>query len=449
MIPWVTAYAKQVWTTVNTKLETAVQLVTGLADAQLAHHLLRSCLDGCKVNHLLRASDCYDGVDMEVRLSESIVLEGFADILGCALQPHQMVQAGLPLSVGGCGLRCATVMKPAARLAALAAFYSRGVHDVGLPQYCVQVKARWVLPPAQEASARLGPNFDPLTQWCGNIAAIVTAEPSHLLQKWWAERLGQVSLNRLIDTVTPRDQARILEQGNSVTGSFMSVAPNAAIRSLIPSSLYRLGLRWWLGCPLMEAADGDLKCPGCSAVVDVFGDHLLCCRRNNFLHRHTALQEGLAVILTEAGQPFTKEAVIPHCPDGQLRPADILLPGWDNGQDTALDVTLVHGWQVAMQSTSVTRERWRSFLRKKEQLKHQRYDNACRRAHWSFAALAMGTWGGVGPEGARVFHRILKRAACWLEGDLRAERQEELKRSFGLSVARHIWRLLDAKNLIS
>ena len=121
----------------------------------------------------------------------------------------------------------------------------------------------------------------------------------------------------------------------------------------------------------MEAVDGDLKCPGCNAAVDVFGDHLLCCKRNNFLDRHTALQEDLVVILTEAGQPFTKEVVIPHCPDGQLRPADILLPGWDNGQDTALDVTLVHGWQVAMQSTSVTRERWRSFLRKKEQLKHQ------------------------------------------------------------------------------
>jgi hypothetical protein len=132
-----------------------------------------------------------------------------------------------------------------------------------------------------------------------------------------------------MDTVTPRDQARLLEQGNSVTGSFMSVAPNAAIRSLIPSSLYRLGLRWWLGCPLMETVYGDLKCPGCNAAVDVFGDHLLCCKRNNFLHRHTALQEGLAVILTEAGQPFTKEVVIPQ-----------------------------------------------------EQLKHQRYDNACRRSHW-------------------------------------------------------------------
>ena len=142
---------------------------------------------------------------------------------------------------------------------------------------------------------------------------------------------------------------------------------------------------------------------------------------------------------------------IPHCPDGQLRPADILIPGWDNGHNLALDVTLVHGWQASVQatgSTTVTRECRRTFLKKKEQLKHQKYDQACQRAGWSFAALAMGTWGGVGPEGARTLQRILKRAAFWLDGDMRAVRQEELKRNFGLLIARQIWRLLDAKNLI-
>ena len=154
--------------------------------------------------------------------------------------------------------------------------------------------------------------------------------------------------------MSPRDQARILEQNNSFLGSFMSVAPSAAIRSIIPTSQYRLGLRWWLGCPLIEAADGALKCPGCASTVDAWGDHLMCCKRNNFTHRHTALQEGVAILLGEAGQSFTKEVAIPNSPDGQLRPADILIPGWDNGRDLALDVTLVHGWQASIQATTAT-----------------------------------------------------------------------------------------------
>ena len=72
----------------------------------------------------------------------------------------------------------------AARLAALAAFYSRGLHDVGLPSYCSSVTVSWVLPPAQEAMGRLGPNFEPFTLWCGNVSAISSPELNHLLQKW-------------------------------------------------------------------------------------------------------------------------------------------------------------------------------------------------------------------------------------------------------------------------
>jgi hypothetical protein len=56
-----------IWRIANSKLDNAVQVVTGIADAQLAHHLLRSCLDGCKINHLLMASDCYADVDEDVK----------------------------------------------------------------------------------------------------------------------------------------------------------------------------------------------------------------------------------------------------------------------------------------------------------------------------------------------------------------------------------------------
>ena len=140
---------KTLWGKANDKLYLAVETVICIVDAQLAHHLLRTCLDGCKVNQLLRATDCYTDVELEVMHSESIVLDGFANILGCGLRPSHMVQASLPMAVGGCGLRCATVMKPAARLAALATFYSRGAAGVGLSSYCSQVVARWALLPSR------------------------------------------------------------------------------------------------------------------------------------------------------------------------------------------------------------------------------------------------------------------------------------------------------------
>ena len=72
--------------------------------------------------------------------------------------------------------------KPAARLAALSTFYSKSSLDVGLPDYARQVVARWALPPISEAVGRLGPNFDPLVVWQGNISLLQSAEPEHTRQ---------------------------------------------------------------------------------------------------------------------------------------------------------------------------------------------------------------------------------------------------------------------------
>ena len=57
--PGTGAFAKNHWNKTNSQLEKATQLVTTVADAQLAHHLLRQCLNACKVNHLLRATYWY------------------------------------------------------------------------------------------------------------------------------------------------------------------------------------------------------------------------------------------------------------------------------------------------------------------------------------------------------------------------------------------------------
>ena len=67
--------------------------------------------------------------------------------------------------------------------------------------------------------------------------------------------------------------------------------------------------------------------------------------RLNFSRRHNALQDCLAVLLQEAGQGVAIEVPLPECPEGGLRPADLLLRQWTRGKDTALDVTR---WLYAM-----------------------------------------------------------------------------------------------------
>ena len=233
--------------------------------------------------------------------------------------------------------------------------------------------------------------------------------------------------------------------------SFMAATPSSVAHTLFAPDAYRVALRWWLGLPLLlEGQQGSqAQCPGFTQLVDCHGDHLLCCKRNNFSKRHLAVQDALAAILSDAGQPFHKEVVIPECPDGQLRPADLLLTGWQGGQDTAVDVTVVHGWQQSEQSANPTRERWRTFLTRKERAKTDKYMRACQAAGWAFTPMAFGTWGGLGPEAAKLLGRATQRAASRLEGDFRTRRKEELRINLGLALVRHVWALLNNKNLIS
>ena len=62
--------------------------------------------------------------------------------------------------------------------------------------------------------------------------------------------------------------------------------------------------------------------------------------------------------------------------------------------------------------------------------------------------MAFGTWGGQGPEGARILQRLSQRAAGWQEGDLRSSMAEQGRQAVGVALMRQVWRLLEAKNFI-
>ena len=459
--PGSTAFAERFWAELLAKLQAATEhLAARQIGSQSMHHLLRKCLDGCKVTHLLRSTDCYRCAP--VHECDAIIFGALEDLIGCQLTPSQRQQATLPLKVGGCGVRGASRIRPAARIAALATFYTGGAAAVGIPDWARAPRSEWLSPVLEDLRTTLGANFDPVTSWLGRIDLIGGASPDQRKQKWWSEALGKKTMIMLLDGASPRDQTRLLEQANGIGHAFMCVPPSRPLHTFIPSDEYRLAMKWWLGIALIEDRQG-LRCPGCQRVVDRYGDHLLCCLRNNHSQKHAAVQEAIVSCLVECGQAVRKEEPLPAeaqpiGDDGKpkhLRAADIFLPAWDAGRDVAIDLTISHGWGLSEQARGsvgelVSRERWRTFLCKREEDKHAKYDAACARANppWSFRAMAFGTWGGVGPEGIKTLSRILQRSAGWLEGDMRASRQEELRYFVGLTLMRQVWELLARKNFL-
>ena len=103
----------------------------------------------------------------------------------------------------------------------------------------------------------------------------------------------------------------------------------------------------------------------------------------------------MADICTTSDKGFTREAPLLDCPDGELRPADLLLSSFQSGAPTVIDVTVVYGRQQSERDT-VRRYRWRTFLRCKEQAKHAKYNAQSKQTGCGFLAAAfvtLGAWG--------------------------------------------------------
>ena len=106
-----------------------------------------------------------------------------------------------------------------------------------------------------------------------------------------------------------------------------------------------------------------------------------------------------------------------------------------------------HGWAQA-ERTHQPRDNWRPFLRKKEEAKHGKYDLACKNSGWAFAAMPFGTWGGMGPEGARVWARISKMACAAVAVEERQEKSRELMEGLSMALMLQVWRLLAGSNYV-
>ena len=114
---------------------------------------------------------------------DNAIMGAFEDIVAHGLSPNQKAQAGLPLSVGGCGIRTPSVVRPAARISALAAFYTRGRHSVGVPDQGMGLNNAWIAPVLHELTTLLGPSFDPLPGWTGQHERLLSADVTHLQKK--------------------------------------------------------------------------------------------------------------------------------------------------------------------------------------------------------------------------------------------------------------------------
>ena len=319
------------WSKVAAEASLLLQRVRMLPDGQLQHTLLRHCLDACKVNHLLRTTPATTGHGAVIAFSEHIrrVLE---DIIGCPLTSSAWVQATLPISKGGMGVRDPLQVRPSARVAALVAFQTFATSRVGVPVELVSpsTDVAGVLGSLQRL---LGNLHEPTSRWVLDPSQLGLGDRAYTKQAWWAGQLDDIQYQRLLQGATMRDVTRFHNQEGPLASAWMSVTPGREGQDCLSDVDFRSLCRFWLGLPLLPMGRCLPPCPACGEALDPFGDHLVGCRKNLLVPRHHDIRDHLCDVLQLAGLRYAKEVVIPpggwanesFCPgEASRHPADRL-----------------------------------------------------------------------------------------------------------------------------
>ena len=215
--------------------------------------------------------------------------------------------------------------------------------------------------------------------------------------------------------------------------------PSRAANNALENADFQLLARWYLGAPVIATGGHLYECPLCgSGTVDPFGDHFVCCPKNNMTSRHNALRDCIHQVCVKAGIPVEREQ---SCQAGS-RDADILLLNWDKGRHNALNVTQVcptspSHWPLSL--TAVTR-----FLREAEREKEGVGGARCSARGWGFVAAAFSTWGMAGPGARYVLGEIIKHATNGMGGWAAMS----IRQSISLTMARSVALQLRARNRV-
>ncbi|MFS7970364.1 putative exostosin [Helianthus anomalus] len=118
----------------------------------------------------------------------------------------------------------------------------------------------------------------------------------------------------------------------------MSVVPIEGLGQCMSAVEYRAILKYRIMIPFFPADD---PCPVCrKCCLDSFGEHAVHCKElPGFKYRHDLVRDVLYDVLKRAGISAKKEAPVNFLTDplegrSTLRPADILVFGWEGGNVT-------------------------------------------------------------------------------------------------------------------
>ena len=168
-----------------------------------------------------------------------------------------------------------------------------------------------------------GPTSQPATAWAADLSLVAQAETSHASQNFWGNLLA-TSRQTYLSTILQGDDAiRFESQKSPHAMAWVNVIPIRPLRTLLPTEELRSVLKWHLGTP-QSLSPGPHLCPQCQSNMETVGHHLCCCKSNQRLRRHGAVQDFLLRLVMRAGFSARREQMA----SDRTRPGDIFIHRW-------------------------------------------------------------------------------------------------------------------------
>ena len=342
-----------------------------------AFFILKNCLSIPKFAYLLRTSPCWKFTTCLEEIDKLIQLS-LQNILNVSLSDNSLIQASLPVSSGGLGVRSLVAVSLPSYLAS---FYS--TEDIGrqlLPSY----PGKHSLENIEEARAR----WSDLTQPDTPFPSVLTSQHS-----WDVPLIKRTFSNLLNGSVDLESRARLLGAAAEYSGAWLNAIPCAPIGTRLDGDAVRIAVGLRLGANLCI----PFSCI-CGAEVDESGRHGLSCKKSLGRHpRHEELNSIVSRSLTSAGFTSILEPPGISRSDGK-RPDGITLFPWRRGICMAWDATCVD--TLAPSNVGLSAVGGGDAASRAERLKVEKYSEL--RDRIIFIPLGFETVGGWGTE-CKVF----------------------------------------------
>ena len=198
-----------------------------------------------------------------------------------------------------------------------------------------------------------------------------------------------------------REGARLQSLTLPHAGSWLNAVPIKGLGLYFSPTEFQDVFRYRLGLPVFLR---ERRCPFCSGVLDVLGDHALnCAGHGDRIARHARLRDAINTASASASlAPQLEQRNL--IPGERSRPGDVFIPAWKAGKPAALDITVTSPLQQAtLMIAAVTPG---AALSQAEERKYSRHGESCNAQGITFIPLAVETLGGWSATALKTLSRI-------------------------------------------